>query len=214
MYPFFVPGNAPPITLDKGEQIMNGLLLNQYQNSPRLKEYMMCFLEEFNLLFEQVERIYYGYTLENATHHQLDVLGIILNQSRAIELPTLWFGFQGALDVDGMSDEATPSNGGIFRSEESVGFEVTPLEDAVYRRLLLTRAYLMNKDTCSIEEAYTAISLLLGKVPSLFHLESIGHRQVQLNLSSTYITLAEVQLILYISKFLIPAGVTFTIIRT
>tara|TARA_R110000765_G_scaffold314322_1_gene407179 strand:+ start:42 stop:686 length:645 start_codon:yes stop_codon:yes gene_type:complete len=213
MYPFYNPSalNAP--VLDKGQQILDSLLLNQYENSPNLKAYFAAYFAEMDFLFETLNSVYSGRFIEFAVGAQLDVIGIILQQDRNVELPTVYFGFQGAVPVNGMSDEATPAEGGIFRSEESVGFTVTPLDDATYRRLLLARAYITNQDTCSIDVAYYAFTIALGKVLSTFTLADIGHRQVQLTLAIGSSTLADVQFLLYIAGFLIPAGITFTIIR-
>ena len=74
------------VTTDKGKQIMEGLLLNQYQNSPLLQEYMMAFIAELDLLFEQTEEVYLGRFLENAVGKQLDIIGIILQQTRSVIL--------------------------------------------------------------------------------------------------------------------------------
>lgn len=202
---------APTVTLDKGKQLMEGLLLNQYQNSPDLQEYYMAFIAEFDFLFETIERVYYGRFIENAVGAQLDVIGIILQQSRAVELPQVYFGFQGAPAVDGFADEATPGGGGIFKSEESEGFTVTPLEDATYRRLLLAVAYATNRDDASIDMAYYIACLLLDRVPKTLAIVTLGVKSVELQLARDEVTTAEVSLILYATKYFVPAGVTFSI---
>ena len=103
------------VTEDKATQIMESMLLQQYQNSPNLKEYMGCFIAELDILFAETERVYLGRFIEYAFGAQLDVLGIILGQSRAVELPTAWFGFTDAGTITipgiaGFSDETTPSD--------------------------------------------------------------------------------------------------------
>lgn len=157
-------------TSDKGKQIMEGLLLNQYQNSPLLQEYMMCFIAELDLLFEQTEEVYLGRFIESAVGRQLDIIGIILQLPRSIVLPTQWFGFQGAVDVAGMADETSPANGGIFRDANVGDGELTPLDDSTYRRLLLAKAFIINRDSADTGLAYFVVSTLLGRVPSLFEL--------------------------------------------
>ncbi len=204
---------------DKGHRIMEGLLLNQYQNSPNLKEYFMAFISELDFLFEQIEEVHSGRFLETAIGEQLDVIGIILQQTRAVILPTLWFGFAGALDVEGMADEATPAEGGLFRDENSGAGAITPLSDMVYRRVLTAKAFISNRDSADLSLAYYVVSILLGRVPATFDIQDqdsgtgLPARNVKLVVSAGDVSLYEVQLILYMSRYFIPAGITFTIER-
>ncbi len=201
----------------KGTQIMEGLLLNQYQNSPNLKEYYSAFIAELDFLFEQIEEVHLGRFLENAVGAQLDVIGIILRQTRAVSLPTQWFGFQGAVDADGMADQASPAEGGLFRDANLGESAVTPLDDATYRRMLYVRAIASNRDTADINLAYYLVSILLERVPSTFELRDqdsgtgLANRTVELVLSRASISSKEVSLIIYMSKHFVPAGVTFII---
>lgn len=216
----FVP--APSLgyqsSTDKGEQLMESLLLNQYQNSPNLKEYMMSFISEMDFLFQQVEEVYLGRFLEDAVGSQLDVIGIILQQTRAVILPVIWFGFAGAVNVAGMVDEAGGGvAGGLFQDEAVGDAQVTPLDDMTYRRVLLAKALITNRDSVDISMAYYFISTLIGKVPATFKLrdfdsgEGIEKRRVDLVLEDGVLSLAERQLILYMSKYFVPSGIKFTI---
>lgn len=199
------------IITNKGEQIMEGLLLNQYQNSPNLKEFMMAFIGEMDDLFEQLDTVYLGRLINDAAGAQLDVIGRILQQSRSVILPQIWFGFVGAPNAEGFADEATPADGGVFKSEDSSGYEVTPLIDSVYRRVLLARAEVLNSDTCSVDSAYKVVSIILGRVPATFKFTDLGSRAVELELSDAHTTDDERVLIIYMAKHFIPVGVTFTI---
>lgn len=217
--PLYLPNREPRATVlkDKGKQIMEGLLLEQYQNSPNLKEYYMAFISELDLLFEQVELVHLSRFIENAVGVQQDVLGIILQQSRAVILPTIWFGFEGAVNVDGMADEETPTSGGLFRDENLGQNSVTPLDDLVYRRVLLAKATMLNRDSIDLPLAYYVISILLGRVPSMLNLISsdsdalLEKRRVDLRILRNSVTNAEIQLIYYMSKYFVPSGITFTI---
>lgn len=200
-------------TTDKGTQIMQGLLLSQYQNSPNLTAYLSCFIEEIDYLFEQIEAVYYGRFLEEAVGAQLDVIGIILQQPRSVVLPTIQFGFDGAPAAEGFSTESNPSDGGIFLSETLAGFETTPLGDEQYRNLLLARAFLMNKDSADINTVYEVVSILMGKIPRVFKIEEVGFRAMQLSLGIEDTTLATVSFIIYATTFFVPAGITLTISR-
>lgn len=204
-------------TKNKGEQIMDGLLLNQYQNSPNMKEYFMAFISEMDFLFEQVEEVYLGRFLENAVGEQLDIIGIILQQTRAVILPNLWFGFQGAVNVDGMANESFPAGGGLFRDENVGEGEVTPLNDETYRRVLMAKAIMANRDSATLTLAYYVISILINRVPSTFELRDadsgvgIDKRRVDLKISRNGVSAYELQLISYMAKYFVPSGITFTI---
>jgi hypothetical protein len=218
--PLYMP-DPRPITAtvtDKGEQIMKGLLLSQYQNSPDLQEYMMAFIAELDLLFAQTEEVYKGRFIETAVGAQQDVIGEILQQPRSVILPKVFFGFAGTPNVEGMSDEATPAMGGIFKDENIGSGDITALDDITYRRVLLAISAVLNRDTDGLPLAYFVISILLNRVPSVFELRdadsgipAIAKRQVDLLISANEISAQEKALILYMTKYFVPAGITFTI---
>ena len=201
----------------KGTEIAERMLLLPYQNSPILKQYMAAFIEEMDTLFQQIEEVYLGRFILDAEGTQLDIIGIILDENRNVSLPTQFFGFSDAgsapADVDGFADEAIPSAGGVFRSEGQSGTSNFALSDADYRQLLLTKAYLSTKDECSIDNAYTAISTLLGKTPQLMKIETTAPRVLLLSISADDTTASNVPFISYISQYLVPLGTSFSIIR-
>ena len=208
---------VPVIPTSKGEEIMNGMLLSQYVNSPDLKEYFMAFIAELDLLFEQVSSVYYGRFLEVAVGEQLDVIGIILQQPRSVILPKLWFGFLGADDAAGMADEASPAGGGVFKDENVGDGEITALDDLTYRRMLLGKAAILNRESDELYLAYFVIGTLLNKAPSVFEIRDsdsgvgIEERRVDLLISQSAVSTTEIGLILYMTKYFVPAGTTFTI---
>jgi len=201
------------IITDKGTLLMEKLLLGQYENSTNLKEYFSAFVLEADFLFETVQRVHDERFLEVAIGYQLDVIGIILQQPRTVILPQLWFGFVGALDVDGMADEATPARGGVFKSEDVGTGVLTPLEDVLYRNLLKAKASITNSNSIDVNTVYHFLSLLLGRVLQTFSLEEgpTGLRSVQLSIDRDEVTGTEISLILYATKYFVPAGITFTI---
>ncbi len=218
--PLYMPERRyqPQAIQDKGEQIMEGLLLSQYANSPNLKEYYMAFMSELDFLFEQIEEVYFGRFLDFAVGVQLDTLGIILQQSRAVILPKTWFGFFGAPNIAGMADEATPALGGLFKDEYTGNGDITELDDITYRKMLMAKAAVLNRDSADLSLAYFVVSILLGRVPSVFvfrdkdsGVPSITGRRVDLLLEADTITSQERALILYMKKYFVPVGVTFTI---
>lgn len=201
------------VAINKGTQILEGLLLGQYAHSPKLKEYMLAFIVELDFLYTQIEEVYLGRFLSNAVGEQLDVIGIILQQSRNIILPNLWFGFEGAPLAEGMASEDAPAIGGLFKDEDMGLGELVPLDDSTYRRLLTAKAAILNQDTANIDVAYFVISTLIGRVPNVFIMEDIGFRQVRLSVSGSAVSLKDVTLTYYMAKYFVPTGTTFTILR-
>jgi len=230
---YFTPQAIPKVEEDlippeatKGTDIMESLLLQQYQNSPNLKQYMGAFIAELDILFEETNKVYLGRFLEYATGAQLDVIGIILGQSRSVELPTSWFGFKkpdgsNPAGADQMADEATPAEGGRFRGEGSENFTTTPLDDFTYRKVLLAKALCNNSPTMDVNTQYFIIQVLLGKVPALLELVSedtpgaaVISSTIQLNCDRSEVSIEDAALVDYMSQYFIPTGITFNVNRT
>lgn len=199
---------------DKGSQIMDGLMLVQYQESLILKQYLLAFVEEMDDLFCAIEDVYFGRFLENAVGAQLDIIGDILQQSRNIDLGTIYFGFQGATGADGFGTVTDPLQGGLFKSNDLSGTTITPLDDEVYRRVLKCKGALLNSDDSSIEDIYRSVNILMGAVPDKMIITEPVNLQVQLEMDVTTLRQDQELLILYMARYFIPAGVTFTIIKT
>lgn len=183
--PLYIPAKSAPkrINTGRGTEIMKGLLLNQYQASPNLIGYMSAFIQELDLLMTQTEEVYYGRFLENAVGVQLDVIGILLQQPRAISLPTDWFGFSDdgtpIPSTSGFASITSPALGGLLRDGNQGESAAQPLDDETYRKFLLAKAVVMNRDSADISLAYFVASTILGRVPSLF--EIITHDTVRPN---------------------------------
>ena len=218
-----LPLTAPPVpSTTKGTDIMNQMLLQQYQNSPLLKQYISAYVEEMDLLFEETEKVYLGRFLQYAEGTQLDIIGYILDEERNISLPTLFFGFQDGtnstrppnVEDPSFADESAPAVGGVFRSEGQSGSENYALSDNEFRRLLSAKAIISTSDVCSINQAYYAITVLLGRVPLVMRfLPLTTARNVELELDVNDTTAADEALILYFSKYIIPLGTTIQISR-
>lgn len=211
----------PIVDKTKGTDIMESMLMQQYQDSPNLKRYMLAFVEEMDLLFEQLEEVYLGRFLEYAEGRQLDVLGYILDEQRTVSLPTQFFGFNDdnngnpvqTANVLAMADELNPSNGGIFLSEgQSIGVN-SELSDTVFRRLLMAKAFVSVRETCDINSAYHAIAILLGRIPRHMKIVTQVARNVVLELSSQDTSGGDLALISYFAKYITPMGTSFAITR-
>lgn len=199
---------------DKGEQILDSILLDQYSASPNLKEFFMCFIAELDFMFQTLQESYEGRMLNNAVGEAQDIIGIILGEERNLVLVNDYFGFQGAVGATKMADESTPVDGGIFRSEEETGFSVTPLSDSLFRRLLKSKASILNNDTCNVEDMYNCIAILLDRQLSSIAVTYPGTKNITLTVSSSEVTSGEEGLINYASKWFIPTGIQFTLTRT
>jgi len=207
------PPIADPASSSKGTDTMDSMLLMQYRNKPNLREYMLAYISEMDLLLNQVEEVYTGRFIHNAVGAQLDVIGVILDQLRNVELDKNWFGFEYALNVKKMADEATPEDGGYFRGEELDGFITFPLDDVVYRRLLLAKAQLLCRSSVDINTAYFVTSIILGKVPETMTIELVNPRHMQLEVSASDVAAIDLALVNYLGQYFVPMGTTFSTVR-
>lgn len=217
----WVPKDDTPLkaTKDKGTELMDRLLLNQYGNSTNLHEYLSAYVSEMDTLFEQIEEVYIGRFIEYAVGTQLDIIGIILNENRNVPLPIEFFGFNDdgipsdTENVDNLADQATPLDGGVFKAQGQLGSSNFALSDPAYRKLLLAKAYLSTRAVCTSEVAYQAISRLIGHVPGIFKLDIVGPRQIHLELASNDTSETDAAIVTYFGKYLVPLGTTFNVTR-
>jgi hypothetical protein len=79
-----LPYEKPSPSTSKGTELMDAVLLDQYQNKPLLREYFLAFIEELDLLFGSIDQVYYGRMLDRAIGVQLDAIGRIIDQGREI----------------------------------------------------------------------------------------------------------------------------------
>lgn len=148
-----------------GTSIMNEMLLDQYQNSSNLKEYIGAFVGEMDTLLDNIYKVYHGRLLDNALGYQLEVIGEILGQPRGVVTPTgeVWFGFQGH-----------PSSGAFgvapFRGANTSTTSLETLSDTRYRRLLKCRAKSMYQNSLSIDDVYKIVYEMIGYVPSFIEI--------------------------------------------
>lgn len=210
--------SKPIVDQTKGTSIMDRIMLSQYRNSPIMRQYMLAFIEEMDLLFAEIEEVYLGRFIEWAVGTQLDIIGKILDESRNVVITGTFFGFNdgdtviNTPGVEALADEATPTIGGTFLDETQNNFTIVPLGDNEYRKLLLAKAYLSTQDNCSIDTFYHAISTLLGRTPALMKLV-LSPGSAMLELSAADTTFSNSQLIQYFGRYVIPLGTTFTISR-
>lgn len=204
----------PDIRIDKsnyGTELMESMLLEQYQSSTNLKAYINIFMKELNLLFKATDDTYFGRLVVNAVGYQLDVIGKILQQSRNMVLTEdPFFGFQGATGADGMADEATPLDGGIFKDGGVSHYEISPLSDDMYRRVLLARGMIVSQEVLSVSRLYEVLYVLLPKSGNIQITEKLTHTEVIM--SAATVSNLELSMLHEVRGWLIHAGerITFT----
>jgi hypothetical protein len=195
----------------KGTEIGERLLIEQYNDSPLLKQYLGAFTSEMDILFNTIESVYFGRNLETAVGHELDVIGRILGQSRNISIDEVWFAFYESSATDGLAGTENPREGGLFFSANEEGYVIEPLPDIVYRRLLTAISSLLASPYIGINNAYRFISLLLGRVPSVFTITEPAPQLAELTLARLDTSVLEEGLISYVKHLITPAGTTFNI---
>lgn len=79
-----LPYDVQSPSTKKGTELMDAVLLDQYQNKPLLREYFLAFIEEIDLLFNSIDQVYFGRMLDQAIGVQLDAIGRIIDQGREI----------------------------------------------------------------------------------------------------------------------------------
>ena len=155
------------VNTTKGTDVYEGLLLDQYRNSPNLKAYAGAFLAEFDFLFEQVERVYLGRFLEYAVGVQLTNLGIIVGLPRNITVEDGNFGFNEEIGAESFGTSGDAAVGDVFRSSHSITLQ---LSDDIYRRAVRAKALCNSAEFQSVDFMYEIIAILLGQIPSTLHL--------------------------------------------
>jgi len=206
----------PTVNAVRGQEIMQAMILSQYDTSPLLQAYIMAYVSEMDILFEQIEAVYLGRHIMGATGAQLDVIGHIVGAPRAkgLLLPHVWFGFDGDPLSDQMADEATPGDGGQFISEDQTQYTQVPMNDGQYRRLLLAKASMNNRRDNSHDNIIRAAIILMGRCPERLHLIVNSDRNMTLNISRDDTTDVDQGLLAYLAQWCVPMGTIFDVTRT
>ncbi len=166
------------VVTDKGSQLYDRLVLDQYRSSPNMRAYASAYLAEFDFLFEQIERVYLGRLLEYAEGVQLATLGSLVGISRNITIEDTNFGFDEEIGAESFGTSGDASIGDLFRSTTSTTLQ---LADPIYRRAVRAKALCNGAEFHSASFMYEVITILLGQVPSTLHLrvdERIPYRDL------------------------------------
>ncbi len=158
-------------------------LATQFSESVNLIDFIKVLLTGSQDLEDVYNDLLTDITLDTAQGVNLDIIGEIVGLPRPLVLSTdiTFFGFQGVLNAGPMSDEATPTVGGAFRSETGNETGNTPLPDTAYRRAI--RAQIINNNaSCTIEDIIEVADTLL-EVNQIFVTEIITPTQNEVNIS-------------------------------
>lgn len=196
------------VSTTTGTDVMNGLLLSQYQSSPNLKEFLGAFIGEMDILYEQAERIYLGRFLEYAEGRQLDILGIIVGGvTRELTLDAPHFGFAGSVGSGTFESTTTTGTSELFRSE-TPAFNVLELTDTYLRRAIRAKGLCNSPEPFTVDNLYKIVFATLGEVPSVISLVG-GDREITLTLNDLATDATSANLVEAVAKFFTPAGYTF-----
>ena len=199
---------ADYVTTDKGTTLLRELLISQYESSPNLKEYLDCYFEEMDLLFEELENVYLGRFLEFATYEQLDVLGIIVGIGRKLSIEPQNFGFLYSRESGGFESTTPNADAEIFRTRTN-NRDIVTLDDSEFRNIVRAKGFCNGNSTFNVESIYQIIFMILGRVPSDGVVLKGGVGIITLELDTASVTLKETQIIKGFHKYFTPSGYVF-----
>jgi len=197
------------VSATTGTDVMNGLLLSQYQNSDNLKEYYSAFINELDILYEQAERVYLGRFLEYAEGVQLDILGIIVGLSRELVLDAPHFGFFGSVGSGTFESDTETGTSEVFKSV-SPAFNILQLDDTYFRRAIRAKGLCNSPNPQSVDNIYRIVFATLGFVPSTVELIG-GDRKITLELMDDDIDSTSANLVEAMAEYFTPAGYQFVL---
>jgi hypothetical protein len=121
---------------DKPDVVVRGItrLLSQYAESPNLKDVLTIYLEELGEARDVILDVWCERWIDNADGVQLDVLGDIVGQPRAVvDDAIIYFGFDGDITAAGFGE------GRWIRVNEAL-LPTKNLEDPEYRQYIKAKA--------------------------------------------------------------------------
>ena len=137
-------------------------IITQYKES-NLVDYILELVAEANALEQVFEDIINTKDIDTASGEQLDVIGILVGQSREIfDLGILkFFGFNGHAQADSFGDTADPGIGARFLSEGESTTGSIELLDSEYRIFLKAKIVSNNTDA-TIDSIQSSIEFLFN----------------------------------------------------
>lgn len=169
------PSSALAAKYPDGVKRADKLILSQYNLSPNLHKYIECFTIVFNDVLQACVQVATERFLDYAVGAQLDVIGVIVGQSRTLSSskPLGYFGYyENAQAADpSVGTDADPTIGGILKGDldkDSADFVLT---DPTYYNTIKAKI-LKNSSNCSVEDVIAYVNLILDKKTDLEIIES------------------------------------------
>jgi len=191
-------------------QLAISRLVTQFSESSNLIGYIRSIISESDVIESELCDVLSLRTLDTATNAQLDVIGIIVGQSRTLVDAGAFsfFGFAGNPVSRSFGDINNPVVGGRFRSvgEQTTG--LTRLNDDDYRSFILARI-IRNISNATPEDIIAQIRFVFGDVLVTLTEGNEASYEVSLDITLN----ANQQILIRNNLFLKPAGVQFTLVN-
>lgn len=158
-------------------QIVDERIASQYRESTRLKGYIRALASEVEHLDKAARDVVLLRSIDSATGAQLDILGVLVGQTRTVvDASTLsYFGFAGAPNAVGFGEAR-------YASRREITDAVRLLEDPEYR--LFIRARIVKNSSRGVaEEVIQMTKFLLGGDP-LIVVNDLGSARLQVGLGA------------------------------
>lgn len=185
------------------------MLLSEYNDSPNLRDYISCFLDEFaelKLANEQVVKYRY---LADSFGLMVDDVAYLVGASRVIYGAAAlgYFGFFSNPGAYPAGDDNNPAVGGILKSDsdkDSGDFIMndTQLKNNIHARIIKITG------NCNIEQILAYVDLVVGRALPLEIRE--GHKRMDFVVHET-LAVAERVLLAYMIPDFKPTGITVTL---
>ncbi|RLC88265.1 MAG: hypothetical protein DRJ03_03190 [Chloroflexi bacterium] len=150
---------------DQIDHIAKGLdwLITQYRESPNMRGILSAYLTQSNATEDMFCEMFDNRWIDTAVKDQLDIIGIIVGQSRIIEefdaLP--FFGFQGALNAGSFGTIADSGIGERFRGLDEQSLIGGILDDPTYRKFIRAKIKKNHVEFVSVNEVLEVVGILV-----------------------------------------------------
>ena len=195
------------------DEVLDNILLYQYQHKPITRSYIKCFLDEAVAVYNEAGVVLQDRLFDNANGNSLDVIGRILGVKRSLLSAKPYFSFDGFPNGLPFGDKDNPGTGGLFRDLNLTQYETLTMTDTAYRNVIRARAYMMHRDgEASADDVYTAVALMIGRYPQYMRLQVTGGA-LQMHLRAGEVLADEVFLLTQHRHWLVSAGSSIQFIQ-
>jgi len=197
----------PVTSQTRGVDLFHNILLRQYRGKPNIEANAAVVFEELDVLFNELDDVYFGRMLDFAVGVQLDKVGALVAETRSLSKIPIYFGYAGAPNTGGFG------TGALYRDGEAT-IEYEPLGDEEYRRLIRAKCFILLKQQVNHDQVYFIIDILNGSVVEGAELTVQGHKHVRYTCPLASLSEDTPLLIRYFQRNLVPLGVRFELLLT